>query len=195
MHICVRKLTIIGSDNGLSPGRCQVIIWTNVGILLMRTLGRNFSEILSEIYTFSFKKMHFKMSSAKWQQFCLGLNVLILVSQHMWQRSIIKLLNDASSILNRKKIRVCFLPAIWGHVRMVLANERRRYICNVFSHWLRLFSCDLMKKVENGPKLWEIGLNLSQYNAVWVGLLYYYKLYLTITLTHQRQIYLYHTYF
>ena len=24
-HICVNKLTIIGSDNGLSPGRCQAI--------------------------------------------------------------------------------------------------------------------------------------------------------------------------
>ena len=28
MHICVNKLTIIGSDNGLSPGRRQAIIWT-----------------------------------------------------------------------------------------------------------------------------------------------------------------------
>ena len=31
-HICVGKLTIIGSDNGLSPGRRQTIIWTNAGI-------------------------------------------------------------------------------------------------------------------------------------------------------------------
>ena len=34
IHICVSKLTIIGSDNGLSPGRRQAIIWTNAGILL-----------------------------------------------------------------------------------------------------------------------------------------------------------------
>ena len=34
-HICVGNLTIIGSDNGLSPGRRQAIIWTNVGILLI----------------------------------------------------------------------------------------------------------------------------------------------------------------
>ena len=27
-HICVSKLNIIGSDNGLSPGRRQAIIWT-----------------------------------------------------------------------------------------------------------------------------------------------------------------------
>ena len=48
MHIYVANLTIIGSDNGLSPGRRQAIIWTNAGILLIRTLGTNFSEILSE---------------------------------------------------------------------------------------------------------------------------------------------------
>ena len=32
-HKCVGKLTNIGSDNGLLPGRRQAIIWTNVGIL------------------------------------------------------------------------------------------------------------------------------------------------------------------
>ena len=75
-HICVCKLTIIGSDNGLSPGRRQAIIWTNAGILLIGPLGTNFSEILIEIQTFSFRKMHLKMLSAKWRPFCLGLNVL-----------------------------------------------------------------------------------------------------------------------
>ena len=75
-HICVDNLTIIVSDNGLSPGRRQAIIWTNVGILLIETLGTNFSEILIEIITFSVKKMHLKMSSGKWRPFCLGLNVL-----------------------------------------------------------------------------------------------------------------------
>ena len=54
MHICVSKLTIIGSDNGLSPGRRQAIIWTNDGILLIGALGTNFSEILIEIQTLLF---------------------------------------------------------------------------------------------------------------------------------------------
>ena len=75
-HICVSKLTIIGSDKGLSPDRRQAIIWTNAGILLIRTLGTNFSEILGEIHSFSFKKMHLKMSSAKGRLFSLGLNEL-----------------------------------------------------------------------------------------------------------------------
>ena len=76
--ICVGKLTIIGSDNGLSPGRRQAIIWTNAGILLIRTLGTNFNEILSEIQSFSFSKMHLKMSSAKWRLFGIGFNELML---------------------------------------------------------------------------------------------------------------------
>ena len=76
MHICVSKLTIIGSDNGLLPDRRQAIIWTNAGLLLIGPLGTNFSEILIEILTFPFKKMHLKMSFAKWWPFCLGLNVL-----------------------------------------------------------------------------------------------------------------------
>ena len=77
-HICVSKLTIIGSDNGLSPDRRQAIIWTNAGLLLIGPLGTNFSEILIEILTFSFKKMRLKVSSAKRRPFCLGLNVLRL---------------------------------------------------------------------------------------------------------------------
>ena len=76
-HICIGKLTIIGSDNGLVPGRRQAIIWTNAGILLIEPLGRNSSEILIAIQTFSFKKTYLKISSAKWHPFCLGLNVLI----------------------------------------------------------------------------------------------------------------------
>ena len=82
-HISVRNLTIIGSDNGLSPGRRQAIIWTNGGILLIGHLGTNFNEQFIEIQTFSFKKMHLKRSSAKWRPFCLCLNVLTLLKLEM----------------------------------------------------------------------------------------------------------------
>ena len=76
-HICISKLTIIGSYNGLSPGRYQAIIWTNAGILLIGPLRINFSEILIKIHTFWFKKMRLKISSAKWRASCLSPNVLI----------------------------------------------------------------------------------------------------------------------
>ena len=76
-HKCVSKLTIIGSENRLSPRRRQAIIWTNAYILSIGPpLGTNFSEILIEIYTFLFKKMHLKMSSGQLRPFCHGLNML-----------------------------------------------------------------------------------------------------------------------
>ena len=80
-HICVSRLTITGSDNGLSPGRRQAIIWTNAEILLIGPLGTKFSENSIEILTFSFTKMRLKVSSAQWRPFSLGLNVLIKQSQ------------------------------------------------------------------------------------------------------------------
>ena len=63
-QICNSELTIIGSDNGL-------VAWSapshylNTWISLFRTLGTNFRKIIIEIHTFSFKKMHLRMSSAK----------------------------------------------------------------------------------------------------------------------------------
>ena len=98
-HICVGKLTIIDSDNGLLPGRRQAIIWTSTGILLNGPLGTNFSEILIGIQIFSFKKIYLKMSSEKWRPSCLGLSVLNLpllgldYSRHFnWNRRIPRLL-------------------------------------------------------------------------------------------------------
>ena len=54
------NLIIIGSDNDLLPGRRQTIIWTNAWILLIGTLGTNFSEMLIEILAFSLKKCVWK---------------------------------------------------------------------------------------------------------------------------------------
>ena len=56
-HLCASKLTSIA------------------GILLIGPLVTNFSQIISEIHTFSFKKMRLNMSSGNWRPFCLGLNV------------------------------------------------------------------------------------------------------------------------
>ena len=68
-QICVRNLTIIVSDYGLSPGRRQAIFWNNGGQLLIGLLRTNFSEISIEILTFSFKKMRLKVSTGKWRPF------------------------------------------------------------------------------------------------------------------------------
>ena len=66
MHICVSKLTIVASDDGL--------VAANAGILLIHTLRTNFNEILSESHTLSFKKLLLKMASVKLWQFYLGFN-------------------------------------------------------------------------------------------------------------------------
>ena len=75
-HKCIINLTLIGSDNGLSPGWHQAVIWTNAGILLIGPLGTNFIEIIFEIQTLSFKKKYLKLSSVKYRPCCLGLNEL-----------------------------------------------------------------------------------------------------------------------
>ena len=72
-HVCINiKLNSIDSDNGLSPGRRQVIIWTNAGLLSIGPLETNFREIRIKIQKFSFIKMHLNVSSAKRRPFCKG---------------------------------------------------------------------------------------------------------------------------
>ena len=84
-QIYVSKLNIIGSDNGLSPDRLQTIIVTNAGILLIQNSATNFSEILSKVHTFSFKKMHLKMTSAKWWPFYLDVRRCFARSRRPFQ--------------------------------------------------------------------------------------------------------------
>ena len=127
-HIRVSELPIIGSDNGLSPGRRQAIIWTNAGILLIRTLGIKFCEILSEIHTFSFTKMYLKMSSGKPRPFCLGVNVLKTVTnvfmchylskfrgytniwniKHDWTKPVLKS-NIQTNVVNNERLRTLYV--------------------------------------------------------------------------------------
>ena len=90
MHICICNLTIIGSDNGLSPGRCPAIIWTNAGILSIKPLGTNFSEIL-------FEKVICKMAVILSQPQCVklsccGQNFVVIISvflNSLWPNDVI----------------------------------------------------------------------------------------------------------
>ena len=56
-------------------------VFENIIINITATLGTDFSELLSELHTFSFNIMHFNMSSAKRRQFLLDLNVLTMAIQ------------------------------------------------------------------------------------------------------------------
>ena len=75
-HICVDKLSLVQIMACLLDGAKPLSERTNAGILLIGPLGINFSEIVIEIYIFSFKKMHLKMSYGKWRPFCLSHNEL-----------------------------------------------------------------------------------------------------------------------
>ena len=75
-HMWISELIINGSYNGLSPGRCQAIIWTSARILFIWPLGTNFSKMLIKFPISSFKKMPLKMMSAKYRPFCLSLNLV-----------------------------------------------------------------------------------------------------------------------
>ena len=81
-YICISKPTTIGSDNGLSLGQCQAIIWISAGMLLIWPLGTNFSEISIKINVSLFKKIILKMLSPKCGPFSLSLNVLTVTKKH-----------------------------------------------------------------------------------------------------------------
>ena len=89
-YICVTNLTIIDSDNGLSPGRHQAIIWTHGGILLIGPLGTNFSKILIEIKNFSLMKCIWKCHI-----FCWMLNQMMI---HWWNPNINFVFKRLSSV-------------------------------------------------------------------------------------------------
>ena len=131
-YICVGKLTIIGSDNGLSPGRRQAIIWTYEEILLIRPYGTNFSAILIGNQTFSFKKMHLKMSSAKWRPFCLGLNVSRI-------SNIIFQFGGVSDAL----IEFCLFHGIWNFSMIGLDQV-----------WEMMSHCSSSKNFRSQPEIW-----------------------------------------
>ena len=125
-HIWVGKLTIIGSDNGLSPERRQAIIWTNAGKLLIGPLGTNFSEILIEIQPFALKKIHLKRSSAKCCSFRLGLNVLT----HRLPGYLDRILKIQFFTLYNWLVSsdpLLIMPLDWWHRTLLMINQ----------HWFR----------------------------------------------------------
>ena len=123
-NICVSKPTTIGSDNGLSPGRRQAIIWTNAGILLIGPLGTNLSEILNEIHTFSLKKMHLKMSFGKWRPFCLDLNVLIKIT--LWQ-------NSAISSIKKIEVKIVIWTFCLQNKKLNFCIQMQKLMSNLWS--------------------------------------------------------------
>ena len=137
-QICVNILANIVSDNGLSPGRRQAIIWTSAGMLLIGPSGTNFNEIFIKIHTFSFKKLHLKTLSAKRRPFCPGLNGLTpwpprdaVVNLTHWGRdkmgtSFLMTFSNALSWMKICKFRSKFHWSLFPMVQLT-----------IFQHWFR----------------------------------------------------------
>ena len=64
----------------LSPVRSRAITWSNINInidlLGIASADKNFREIWINMFTISFKKMHFEIWPAKYGPFCWGCNVI-----------------------------------------------------------------------------------------------------------------------
>ena len=110
-HVSVNQ-TIFGSDNGSVPSH-----YLNQ-CLLIGPLITNFSEIVIKIHHFSLKKIHMKMSSAKWRPYCHGLTWCMSHTELLW---------------------LCFLPHIKWQVWRRLTRSPTWYwwhVC-ILTHWGR----------------------------------------------------------
>ena len=126
VYICIGNLTIIGSDDGLSPVRCQAIIWTNDGVLLIKPLGTNYSEILIEMQTLSCKKMHLKMSSGKCPPFYPCHNILTHGGRDKMADIFQTTFSNAFSLMKIYEFSIRF------HWSLFL-----RFKSTIFQHWFR----------------------------------------------------------
>ena len=119
-HKYVSKQTIIGSDNGLLPGQHQAIIWTSAGILLNGTLETKFSEILSKIYTFLLRKMHFENVIWKMAAIFLGLNVLKSKQSDWWDVPLVFICIDIDPVGHWKN-------AVWPMPLLKILNSQEKF--------------------------------------------------------------------
>ena len=124
-HIWFSDITNIGSDNGWSPGRCQAVIRTNAGVLLIRPLRTSSSEMLIEIHIFPLTKTHLKMSSEKCRPFCLGLNELM----RYWTKPIFFFLPNLypyHATTTSALQKIC--GAVFAYVCLRLCHELRGHV-------------------------------------------------------------------
>ena len=169
-HIRVSNSTIIGSDNGLSPDWHQAIIWTNAGILSIRTIRTNFSKILSKIHTFSFKKMHWIMSSGNWRPFLsrpqcvkycfiflvidrtdrIGVERLVIESSHLRDLQlppdlmpIPKQLHPYHRLLLRSMTYGCGVAATRRGIARKLCKLRQRYQKMLYICWMYFYGINV----------------------------------------------------
>ena len=156
-------------------------------------LGTNFNEISMGIQTFSFKKMHFKLSSAKWRPFCLGLNVIIAPEIAAERHAQLSLLSQLKEILLTSAVVEeddGVFPATEGyhlhhhsaHIRHLVAEKFRHRAADLGC--LRVALCPQHTEVSSGVEvpdggfyyqLWRAGIYIEEGHGTGIGVLTYCK--------------------
>ena len=111
-----RNLTNIGSDNGLSPGRCQTIIWSRDRSNIVNGTHRNKLQW----------KIRLTMSSAKYQPFCVSLNVLTNWRRDKMATILQTVLLNTFSWMKTLKFWLKFHWILFQTVQLI-----------IFQHWFR----------------------------------------------------------
>ena len=140
-HICVSKLTIIGSDIGLSPGRHQAIIWTNAGIFFQHWTPRNKFQwhFNRNPYLFiqenSFESVVWKMAAMLYRPQCVN----TIASQ--WDILEVAELLSESSEGTRRRVVISWL-----------LNSNTKYLLSSQSKILQL---RFVEAANSLPKMWR----------------------------------------
>ena len=156
MHICINKLDIIGSNDGLSPVLQQAIIWTNASTYCQLDC----CGISIKLPQFSFNKMHLKMLSVKWPQ-CVkeDKNLCILHSQFCgcwWPGNtrdqvirgpVIDLVLSGYGGLNTKRVK---WPILWILILRIISLRLNSFFCWTYYN--------LLSPGQNGSKITDIRL-------------------------------------
>ena len=107
------SININGSDNVLTHVRFQSGIWTDTvlyWVIFKWTIRNKLQWNLNPYHETVHRQRNLKMSFAKWQLYCLGLSVLIVI-QYAWLTNDIKFPLWIMVICNTSS----FLESIWTH--------------------------------------------------------------------------------
>ena len=134
-HICISKLTTINSDNGLSPGRHQVIIWANARWNIVNSNFRNKLQWNLKRNSYIFTKKYIEKNTLKWRPLCLGLNVLTL---DPWIK-LIRFDKRGTKVITRHTLNITLFrlgsTIIFHGLNVLAQRETPKNLLTQFSYW------------------------------------------------------------
>ena len=128
-HICVSKLSTIGSDNQLLLVRRQGNTWTHDVLSYCWQIRNNCNEMLIKIKQSSNRNMSFRMSLVKWLQCCVSADVF-----RPWCN--LSLIQRLHFIGVHRVQRVSFRETNLINIGLMesIGNHINRNVCDVITH-------------------------------------------------------------